>query len=160
MTDNTASSHSIWNRLKVMLGERDDAGGAGADDDQKVRVAAAVLLLEVERADQRLSSDEREIIRTQLTDKFRLSAVELNTVLELAEARAQSAVSLHPYLRVLNRNLTPAQKLTVMEMLWQVAYADGTLDKYEEALLRNLAELLHVPHHDFIRAKLRVSGEE
>lgn len=47
-----------------------------------------------------------------------------------------------------------------MELLWRVAFADGRLDRYEEHLIRRIADLLHLPHRDFIRAKLRAQGEE
>lgn len=151
--------NSIWDRLKSALGEHNTRAGDGRDGEQKVRVAAAVLLLEVERADLDISAAERAAIRAQLQGKFKLSDTDLDMVLDLAQERSKNSVSLHPYLLILNRNLSAPQKLSMMEMLWRVAYADGKLNKYEEALLRELADLLLIPHHDFIRIKLQITGE-
>ena len=53
-------------------------------------------------------------------------------------------------------HFTPEQKVSVVEMLWQVAYAEGRLDPYEEALVRKIADLIYVPHREFIQAKHRI----
>jgi uncharacterized tellurite resistance protein B-like protein len=63
-------------------------------------------------------------------------------------------VSLFDYVKVLNERLDRAGKRRLMEMLWEVAYADGRLDRYEEHLLHKLAGLLYIPDEDFIGAKL------
>jgi uncharacterized tellurite resistance protein B-like protein len=62
-------------------------------------------------------------------------------------------------LKTLNDGLTESEKRQVMEMLWRVAYADHHIDAHEEHLLRELSELLYLPHEQFIRAKLAVTGE-
>jgi len=66
-------------------------------------------------------------------------------------------VSLYQFTGLINQHFTPEQKVRVVEMLWQVAYADGHLDPYEEALVRKIADLIHVPHRQFIQAKHRVA---
>jgi len=64
-------------------------------------------------------------------------------------------VSLFDYVKVLNAGLDAAGKRALMEMLWEVAYADGRIDKYEEHLLRKLADLLYIPERDYIGAAQR-----
>ena len=72
----------------------------------------------------------------------------------LANQRADEATSLYEFTRVINDHYTPAQKLALIDLMWKVAYADSNLDKYEEHLIRRVAELTYVPHQDYIRSKL------
>ena len=62
--------------------------------------------------------------------------------------------SLFDFTRVINDHYSASQKLELIESMWRVAYADGRLDKYEESLIRQVAELTYVSHSDYIRAKL------
>ncbi|MDB5978217.1 MAG: hypothetical protein JWR07_4977 [Nevskia sp.] len=121
-------------------------------------LAVALLLLELARSDFDFPEVERVKIRDLLAQRYQLDAVQADALLQQAQATTQEAVSLYDYVKALNDRLDPAGKLGLMEMLWQVAYADGRLDKYEEGLLRKLAGLLYVSDADFIRAKLSVTG--
>ena len=56
----------------------------------------------------------------------------------------------------MNEHFSAPEKVDLFSCLWQVAYADGRIDKYEEHLLRRIADLLHISHRDFIRTKLAV----
>ena len=76
-----------------------------------------------------------------------------------AAPEAKSAVSLYEYLKTLNEGLDEREKREVLEMLWRVAYADNELDAHEEALLRELSDLLYLPHAEFVKAKFAVTGE-
>ena len=71
-----------------------------------------------------------------------------------AEAHLDEATSLYDFTRVINDHYLPAQKLELVASMWRVAYADGRLDKYEEYLIRQVAELCYVSHQDYIRTKL------
>lgn len=124
--------------------------------EQAVRMAACILLLEMEHADFHHDAAERSVIREQLQRRFALDEATADDLLATAEARDREAVSMHRYLSTLNEFLTYQDKLAVLEMLWRVAYADGELHRYEEALLRRMAELLYIQHQDFIRVKLEV----
>ena len=50
-------------------------------------------------------------------------------------------------------------KVRVVEMMWQLVYADGDKDRYEEHLIRQVAELLYLSHAEFIQARLQAEGE-
>lgn len=123
-------------------------------------LAVAQLLLEIARADFAADSVEIAAIRDLLGRSYGLSGDRLDTLLRQAEAHAAGSVSLHDTVVAINRQVSAERKLELLSMLWQVAYADGRLDKYEEALLRKLADLLFVSHADFIREKLAVIGEQ
>ena len=77
----------------------------------------------------------------------------------LSHSEKHEATDYYAFTSLLNAHYTQQQKIKLVEDLWQLAYADNELDKYEEHLLRRLADLLHVPHHDFIRTKHKVLKE-
>ncbi len=122
-------------------------------------VATAALLVEVMRADHEARPEERAAVLRALEAAFDdLSTEETRDLLARAEERAEDATSLYEFTRHVNRQLDRDQKAHVVELLWRVAYADGDLDKYEENLVRRIADLIHVPHAVFIRMKHRAGG--
>lgn len=145
---------NLLEKLRNSLG-----GDPAADEDpeHRLRLAAAVLLLEVEHADHVYEPTERAEIERQLKAHFGLDDDEVAALLASAEPEARESVSLHGFLRALNGGLSMPEKRRVLEMLWRVAYADERLDPHEEHLLRHLSELLHMPHSEFIKAKLAVT---
>ena len=117
-------------------------------------VATAALLVEVMRADYDVRPEERDAVLRALEAAFGdLSPEETHDLLARAEERADDATSLYEFTQHVNRQLDHDQKAHVVELLWRVAYADGDLDKYEEHLVRRIADLIHVPHSVFIRMK-------
>jgi len=125
--------------------------------EQAVRVATAALLIETARADFEFDKMEREKLDRLIGETYGLSTQERRELIQIAEAEVDASVSLDQFTRLLDRNLSPAQKRRVMELLWEVALADGRIDKYEEYLIRKLADLLHVSHKAFILAKLNAT---
>ena len=89
---------------------------------------------------------------------FELTESETKLLIEEAARTADHAVSLQTFTRRLHEQLTGDEKLQVVEMLWKVALADRTLDKHEDYVVRKVADLLYVPHRDFIRIRNRVRG--
>ena len=125
-------------------------------DEHGLHLATAALLFEMLRADDHEHPEERAALQQVLRNRFDLSVDETRELAELADREATEAASLYQFTGLINEHFTPEQKVSVVEMLWQVAYADGRLDPYEEALVRKIADLIYVPHRDFIRAKHRV----
>jgi len=115
----------------------------------------AVLLVEVMRADATGGLAEKPTVLRSLRDKFGLADDELDRLYELAERRSIEAHDLHSFTSRINAEFGEPQKVRMLEMLWQVAYADGHLDAHETHLMRRLADLLHVRQTDAIAAKLR-----
>ncbi len=134
------------------------ATGAGAESDaRRVQLATAALLFEMTRMDYKVRPEERQEVAALVKTEFGLSDEETRDLVSLAEERVRQSTSYFEFTSLLNREFTAEQKVKVIENLWRVAYADGDLDKYEEHLVRKIADLLYVPHRDFIAAKLRVS---
>ena len=125
-------------------------------DEHGLHLATAALLFEMLRADDNEHPQERAALERVLQEKFDLSGDETSELAKLADQEAAEAASLYQFTGLINEHFTPEQKISVVEMLWQVAYADGRLDPYEEALVRKIADLIYVPHREFIRAKHRV----
>ena len=121
-----------------------------------LHLATAALLMEMSRADFTRRPEELALVEQLVRREFDLTEAETRELAQLAEAEAREAVSLYQFTGLINEHFSPEEKVRVVEMLWQVAYADRVLDKYEESLVRKVAELLYVPHRDFIRAKHRI----
>ncbi|MFO7286460.1 MAG: TerB family tellurite resistance protein [Gammaproteobacteria bacterium] len=138
-------------------------GGAAPEDSAErrhaVRVATALLLIEVARADFSEDLTERDETFRALKAFFELTDAEAEMLMEEAGREADRAASLHGFTRRLHETLTADEKLAVIEMLWRVALADRRLDKHEDHLVRKIADLLYVSHADLIRIRNRIRGE-
>lgn len=126
-----------------------------ADDNHRLRLATAALLIETMYMDYEINDEERQAVLRAVRSKFGLTAEEGDALIQLAEGEARQAVDYHQFTSLINKGYSPEQKEKVIEYLWQVAYADGHLDKYEEHWVRKIADLLYVPHSAFIQAKHR-----
>lgn len=147
--------------LKRFFEERVAGGPAqsAAGPDRRLRLAAAALLVEVMRADPDVRDEERTVVRTALQGTFGLSLAETEELVRLAEAEADAATSLYEFTSLVDKGFTPSDKKRIVELMWLVAFADAEKHPLEEHLIRRLAGLLHVPHPDFIDAKIRARGE-
>ena len=130
-----------------------------AEIEHALRVATAVLLVEVARADFIIVPSEKLRLRELLEQQFHLSTQELDALLEEAEADADRMVSIQHVTRLLNQHYDHAMKRRVVEMMWQLVYADGEKDRYEEHLIRQVADLLYVSHSEFIQARHKAEAE-
>lgn len=129
------------------------------DQEHRLRVAVAALLTEVVRMDEEIAEVERAQVLASIAEKFELDAKEAAELMALAEEEAQAATDFYQFTSQINLAFSPVQKVKLIEHMWRVAYADGTLHKYEEHFIRKLADLLHVPHQKFIATKLRVRSD-
>ena len=128
-----------------------------ADVNAPYQLATAALLVEMVHADADESADELQAVRAALKSAFDLDNDTITTIIKLAQDERDAATCLHEFTRSLNDVLDTDGRTRVVELLWQVAYADGRLDVYEEHLVRKVADLLHVPHSAYIHAKLRAA---
>lgn len=150
------SNRPFWHHLGSLLSKPEESGESR---DEAIRLAAAVLLVEMARADAEHGEPERAALRRELEQHFGLQEEEAQELVSTAEQSADQAVCMHGYIDDINSGLSHREKQSVLKMLWQVAYADGRLHHHEEHLMRRFADLLHLSHEDFIRTKLQVQGE-
>lgn len=120
-----------------------------------LQLAAAVLLIEMMRADSYCGHEERQAAVDALATKFALGEDEVARLMELADATSREAPDLYSFTSKLNRGFSPEQKVRMVEYLWQVAYADGQLSHHETHLMLKLGDLLYIPRGDFVAAKQR-----
>lgn len=143
--------------IKQFFHEQVQKGGAETGvDTHALNVATAALMIEAMRADFNASQVERRAIRDMLHKRLQLSPQELDELFTLAEQEVDESVSLYQFTSLVDQELDYPDKVRVIEMLWQVVYADNRLDKYEEYVVRKIADLLHISHRDFIQSKHRV----
>lgn len=128
--------------------------GAAADK-HTIELATAALFLEVSRADGAVADTERAAALRALRAKFHLTPDEATTLVALAEAEVGNASDTYQFTSLVNRRFTRDQKIRVVELMWEVAYADGDRDVHEDHMIRKLADLIYVDHGDYIAAKLK-----
>ena len=123
----------------------------------ELQLAVAALLLEAAVVvDNRFDETERNAILRILERRFGLAAGDAEAVLATAKARVENSAQLFRFTSTINDRLPRERRVEVIEMLWQVAYADRVLDPLEDSLLRRVAGLIDVSDRDRGDAKLRV----
>jgi uncharacterized tellurite resistance protein B-like protein len=121
-----------------------------------LRLSVAVLLLEAARQDDVFDARERALIERLLTNRFGLSQEECMGLIKSAELRAATMVQLHGHTSEIAAQMTPLERTELIEMLWEVAYADDVLDPEEDLLIRRVAGLIYVSDRDRVLARQRV----
>ena len=142
-------------RIKTLL-RGADADGAAPVEAEAPKLAAAALLVEAACMDGHFDGDERDAVCAALGAHFGLSDAETHTLIEEAEAAHHEATDLHRFTRAINDRYDHADRLAVMEMLWEVVYADGRLHAYEANLIRRVGGLLHITDRERGEARKRV----
>ena len=128
--------------------------------EHELRLAAAVLMIEVMRADHHLAPEEETSLVQLIRRHFDLGDDEARDLIAIAQGEADNAVSLHGFTRQLTDSLDVNEREHIVELLWELAYADEHIDRYEEHLVRQIAEWLDVPHSSFIRARHRAARRQ
>lgn len=131
------------------------AGESPEARDRALRLATAVLLVEVMRVDPATSPAERAAVMATLHRKFALSDDEAARLLELAELTARDASDYFQFTSRINDSFTHPQKIAIIENMWQIAYSDAHLDANENHLISKIAGLLYVTQGEYIGAKMR-----
>jgi uncharacterized tellurite resistance protein B-like protein len=123
-----------------------------------VELATAVLLVEAMRADAGTAPEERAFVAGLLQKRFALQPQDVQELLAVAEERSRLANDFFAFTHVLNERLGQEHKREVIELMWRIAYADGSADPGESHIISRIAELLHVPHGEYIAAKLHAQA--
>lgn len=147
--------------LRNLLTEQfslDDSNYA-ADGNHELGLATAALAMDIARADSSMDDNEREHIASALADYFSLTAEETEKIMQLAHSRLEESVSLYDFTSQLKEGLDRRERIEIIRLLWDVAWADNEIHKYEEHFIRKISDLLHVSHSDYIRAKLAAEEE-
>jgi len=121
--------------------------------------ACAALLVEIAFADKEFNTEEKQSSKESLIESYNLEEKDIEDIIRDAEKTVEDSTSLYEYTRKVNDEFGYNKKLTLLENLWKVAYADNILDKYEEHLIRKISDLIHISHSDYINIKLKVRDD-
>jgi uncharacterized tellurite resistance protein B-like protein len=145
---------SIRRFLTEIAGPR-DAAPIGEED---VRLAAAALLFHVIAVDGIVTEDERAVLGEVLRQQFDLDLAKTHELMQAAEEADAEAVDLYGFTSILKRQLGEADRERIIEMMWKLVYADGTVHEFEDNVVWRVAELLGVSGQTRIRLKQSVRG--
>jgi uncharacterized tellurite resistance protein B-like protein len=128
-----------------------------ADDDY--RLAAAAMLVHAAAIDGEMSQSERDELHAVIKQRFDLDDAATDELITKATAAEHEAVDLYHFTHLLNRALDEAGRAKIVEMMWQIVYADGQRDELEDNLIWRAADLLGVSTQERIALRRRVGGE-
>jgi len=135
------------------ISSTDSAGASAVDRDMALRLATAVLMVDVARADHVFQESEFDRVLKLIEVHFGLSPEEAAELVNVAGDKADEIVSVHEFTQLLHEHLDENEKARIIALLWQVAYADGQLDKYEDSLVLKISDLLYVSRGKVMRLK-------
>jgi uncharacterized tellurite resistance protein B-like protein len=139
-----------------MLGELLGLDARAENKDEALRVAAAALLVETALIDDRFDDAERAVVKRLLQERFGLAAAQARQLLAEGQRSRDASAQLYGFARAVNERLDPAERVALIEMLWEVALVDGVLDPLEDTLLRRIGGLIDVSDRDRGLARQRV----
>ncbi len=144
---------NIQRFFQEMLSEGEAGAGREAPS---LELAAAALLCEVMRADYEVTDDELTALRQLLREHLALGDEAIDELMTLAREEVDDAVDHYQFVSLIREHYAYERRVELVQMMWTLALADGEHHHLEEHRIRQLADLLHVSHSDFIRTKLRV----
>jgi uncharacterized tellurite resistance protein B-like protein len=127
------------------------------DENQEhdIKIATAVLFLELAYADYNIAQEEETQIVKSLGSFFSLPQGDIQELLAIARDKRKQSSDIWHFTNQIKESFQRQKKIAVLEMLWKLVYADGYMDKYEEALMRKITTLLGLTHGEMIQAKLK-----
>lgn len=145
----------MLNKLNIFLSTLIPSSGADARPEHTLQLATAVLLIEMMRSDTESTAEEQTAILNILKERFHLADAEVVQLTELGHRTVKTSNDLHQFTALTNRELDLPERIRIIEYMWQVAYADSQISAHENHLMRRMADLLHIPHGDYVAAKTR-----
>lgn len=129
-------------------------------DNHQLAVAATALMVQLSRVDNDEDDEELKTIVECAVRAHQVTREEAEDILQDALSHADDATSLYEFTGLINDQLSQEDKQVLLESIWRVAFADGRIDKYEEHLIRRMADLLHLNHREFVQARHRAEGAD
>lgn len=144
------------NRIKSLFAADKSSAAAEMDRDEELHMAAASLLVEAACLDGEFDDAERKTISAMLSGQFELDAEEVETLIGEAELAVEEAGELYAFTKVIKDRYSNEERIGIIEMLWEVAFADGNVDHFEANLIRRVGGLIFVSDKDRGIARQRV----
>ena len=141
----------LLNQVVDTISARETA--QGEDREAALRLATAVLMIDVAQADYVFDEVEFDQVLKLIEQHFDLSPEEAAELVNEAGEKADDIVSVHDFTKLLHDYLTEDEKAQIVALLWSIAYADGRLDKFEDSLVLKISDLLYVSRGRVMRLK-------
>jgi uncharacterized tellurite resistance protein B-like protein len=129
------------------------------DEDKKLKVATCTLFIEMAKADDDFTGEEKDKIISIMKSTFDLDDECVNDLMDLAERRLETDDSIYDFTNIINRNFDNDQKFELLKNLWRLIYLDKKLNMYEDHLIKKIGGLINMGHEDIIGAKMLVKEE-
>ena len=145
----------VLKRLKDLL-LTTKAADKPEEAQHSLQLAAAVILIELSRADFQQKPEEQRAIEAALKRAFQLDEQHVAQLVAFATEENRRATSLYPFTRLINDHYSAEQKANIVSAMWEVAVADGDISKYEDFLIHKIAGLIYLPHSQLMEVKWKV----
>lgn len=146
----------MFNKIKSFL-SNPVAGAKGFDE---VQIATVALLIRAATIDSDFSNEDRQAIRRIVERSFRLDATEISRLIAVAESEEAETLDLFRWAQAIKQNMSEAERIGLIEEMWEVVYVDGKVDDFEANLLRRVAGLIYVPDRESGAARQRVLSRQ
>lgn len=146
------------NRIRAILGGTNSSAEVTdiKSPSEDKHLAMAALLVEVAYVDTSFHERERQVILDLVSNRFGLADDEALSLIQAAELAQQGASDLVQFTRRLKEHYSAEERIELIEMLWEVVYADGRVDDFEASLMRRIGGLLYVSERERGSAQKRV----
>jgi uncharacterized tellurite resistance protein B-like protein len=129
-------------------------------EENDYRLAAAALMIHACTIDGKMTDSEREKLHAVLKERFALDDRATEELIDVGTLAENESVDLYHFTSLINRSLDDAGRLGIIEMMWEIVFADGRVNEFEDNLMWRAADLLHVSSRDRIALRRRVAGEQ
>ncbi len=143
--------------FKGLSGEQEQAGQLSEDEE---RLAVAALMFHIITVDGEIGQQELDKLKCVLQQRYELSEEDTQKLMDRARERDEDSVDLYGFTSVLKRKLEPEQRLKVIEVLWEMGFADGAVHEFEDNTIWRVAELLGVSSRDRMELKQKVAQRQ
>ena len=144
---------TIFEQVVAVFAETAPQADDAAAREHALHTAAAVLMIDVATADHVFADSELKRVLSLVEQHFGFTPQEAATLVDAAGQKAADLTSLYEFTQLLNQHLDETEKARIVGLLWEVAYADGELDKYEDSLVLKISDLLYVSRGLVMRLK-------
>ena len=141
----------LLNKLFPKL--KDEVSNDNSSDIDQLQIATCILLIEVSKSDDDFDIKEQDKIKDLVKKKFNIPQDKIDNIFMHCNKEHDSMTSLYDWTEVVNKECSYEQKCMIIGYMWDIAFTDSKIDKYEDFTIRKVADLIYVKHKDFIALK-------
>ncbi len=150
----------MFDLIKKIISSKPGPAKPGRGGQDKIRLAAGVLLLETAYIDDECTEEEMANVVNTLRSEFNLAPEYVDELLALAGAEREKAFDLWQFTNQMNQHYSQEEKMALLEAVWRIIFADGRLEEHEDYFAHKLANLLRLTHKQLIEAKLQARAQQ